>query len=147
MIGIEFEYEQNYGSILKDLFQGIELEDYNWYISEKEIISSNKNKKISSKLSPQKFKTLINDSDYCIISINIQAFPKESNRIQLSTYHDFKKSNCEIVFMISDANYVEIYGKEQKIMNKFKKNAQEIGCLNIEYKTETNDSRTRFKLN
>lgn len=62
--------------------------------------------------------------------------------IELNTYEDFLKSDCEIIILITDSVFVDIYAKDEMVINKIKYNAEQCDFKDIAYITDENDYRT-----
>jgi Protein of unknown function (DUF2691). len=143
--GIEFRFPDSHDFNLDRLFRHINLDNYDWYICEHEIIKDDKNMAISEFIDSKGFNEIISEESL-IILVNIQAYPKGAERITLEVYEDFKNSACEIIFLITDVNFVEIYAKNKGIIMQFIENAVQCGCENILIKTDKDDGRTRLSV-
>lgn len=60
----------------------------------------------------------INTKSYYLIFVGIQAYPVGKNKTQIKTYNDFLNSECEMVFLCVDSIYVQIYSKNEQLLNK-----------------------------
>lgn len=147
MRGIEFKIPNLYGSFISDILNGISVEQYVWKISEDEAyLNMEKSLFLTEVLTGQDFKETICYPSYYIVFANLQAYPNGSDLNELNTYEDFLKSSCEIVILITDSIFVEIYAKDEKIINKIKYNAEQCDFKEIRYITDKNDCRTVFSV-
>lgn len=144
MRGISFNIPNEYGNVLKKIFFDFDIKKYNWYISDIDIYNSDdKNDFSSGLISGISFDNSLNSvKNQYIVAITLMAFNGEFAPIV--NYNDFKKSNCDLVVLISDSVFVEIYCKNKDDIEKLKNNALNFGFTNIEYITKENDRRTAF---
>lgn len=147
MIGVEFEYTTDSEGILKDLFENIPTELYDWYIYEDEIFKNEDNLNISEFMTGKGFYEMITDVPYLCYFININAYKKGMIHSKLFTYDDFIKSNCEFVVLIADRRFVEIYAKNESVLLQFIENAKNMRGRDIIVKTKEKDARTKLSVN
>jgi hypothetical protein len=143
MIGIEIKKETSYEQVIYDLLKNIEFNNYEWVISQYEIIfeNDNNNDDIPVCLSGKQIKKLIKDSgNYYVLFLNLQVYQKKSNFSKIESYNDFINSSCELIILFSDNSFIEIYFKSDYLKNIIIKN---LDSMQIEYtvKTIENDSR------
>ena len=135
---------------LDELFRNIEINDYEWYIDEYEIIKEEneqcKNMHFSSHLKEDEFLKLIHEPSCLIISVNIQAYPSHKTKKHVVTYEDFQNSDCELMLLITDVKYVEVYAKSKSVIMNIIENAENCGCSEITIKTDKEDGRTRLSV-
>jgi len=146
MRGIEFQNQEAYGKILDDLFRGIPFEKYDWYIYEDEIHGDSLCKELPQKVNGEQFQQAIRDSEYMVNFINVQVYPKGAKISKLEVYEDFVNSECEIVFLIADVYYMDIYVKDKELLSIFIENAKRCNSENIIIKTDDNDDRTALSV-
>lgn len=125
MRGITFLVANEYDSILSKILNGILIENYIWKIEEDEIIFS-QNGEIkdlfdSHILKGQEFNKVIHKNNYMVIFSNIQGYMSLNQQGDLDTYQDFLDSSCQIIILIYDTIYVDIYAKDEKIIKQLKK--------------------------
>lgn len=144
--GIRFKIPNKWGTLLSDILKGIKYEDYVWEIDEDEVFLEGGDFLFSTnRLSGHLFKEAISSAIYYVVFINLQAFPCDENICEISSYSDFIKSDCEIIMFICDNIYVDIYVKNQCIIELLHKNAIEHKFTEIEIITDTNDTRSVFQ--
>ena len=61
-------------------------------------------------------------------------------------YEDFCKSNCQLLLLIADCRYVEIYTKDPNIAKVIYENALLSDYTEVEYVTDSNDCRERMDI-
>ena len=70
--------------------------------------------KCSGRVSVEK---LVKDNIYYLIFADLKAYPKGEIAIDIETYEEFKESKCEVVVLAVDAQYIQIYAKDQNRLN------------------------------
>ncbi len=85
-------------------------------------------------------------SDHFVIFLKLQAYKENGNFFELHTYDEFQKSDCQILILINDCEFVEIYVKDIFHAKLIYQNAAKEGFKDIRYITESNDSRTKMDL-
>lgn len=156
MRGLDFNCPNGCANIMAELFTDIPVEKYDWLFpeAESEVISfqySTINLPLCMKGS--EFRTFISKAkDYLVTSLYVQAVPpnqttKKLNQVKcIAQYKDFLESCCEMIFMIVDFTYGELYVKNERLLAQCFKNLEVASCGEIRIKTEQDDGRTRFSL-
>lgn len=148
-IGIEFKIPNEYGRFLREILEQINLDKYIWKIEEDEIyVNDNKesNDDFLFKNSMYKnadFKRIIAQEDYYIVFANIKLYIKQDNII-INTYKDFMESSCILILLITDSEFVEIYSKDENLLDEIYDNALKNKFCNICYITKDNFKREKF---
>lgn len=144
MIGIEFEYESSYELILKEIFNNIDFSKYEVSIKQKEVIYEDEQEHLEYEMQGKKFnKAISNNGNYYVNYINLQIFPNDYNKNNIITYNDFLNSNCLLILLISDNNFIEIYFKSNDLKVDILKNIKE---MNISYTIKTKDNDGRISM-
>lgn len=145
MRGIGIHYTGGYGAIYKSLFKNIPWKEYDWYASDSEIIQSNRNICLPERLSLPKFSSLLDEENYLVIFSKIEGLKKGGRHIPIKTYEQFLNSDCEIMLLVTDSMYINIYAKEQNLILQFLNNAETLTCECIEVLTDKTDWRTEMR--
>lgn len=90
-------------------------------------------------------KKLIKDNIYYLLFVDLKAYPKGEVLGEIETYEEFKESKCEVVVLVADGDYIQIYVKNQEEIEMMYENARNQG-LYVEYITDENDGRTRMSV-
>ena len=145
-IGLECESTKH--NVLKFLFANLAVNDYDWKISEDEVIFQNRRYVLSKYPNLNEFNQFITNEQFVVIFINVQGYKKNSikSNTNLVSYQDFIKSTCEIIVLISDLYFVEIYCKDWDVLRLLAANLKANGCEDIKYKTLENDGRTKLSV-
>ncbi len=133
MIGLKFKIKNEYDKVLNKIFHNIDCSDCKWKIVNEEVLGR-KGKDFFTKYEyeDEEFQEIIK-SEYYPIFLNLQMFYKNHNVTKLNSYDDFIKSPCELVLFITDNIYVDIFIKNQNIIEKIYKNAIHFDYASIEY--------------
>lgn len=151
--GVRFLVPNEYGHLLQDVLNTVDVERYFWHIDSDEIYISNDNEGIidnlfsrdkkNNILSGKKFKKLISENIYSTIFGEFKAFTKRSEVTEVNTFEDFIKSKCEIVLLIVDSIYYDIYCKDINTILSIYESAVQSEYDNVEFIDEK-DTRTRL---
>lgn len=133
MIGIRFEIPNEWNNYLSLIFNDVDDKSFNWIISDEEIFLADYSDLFKESIYKNStFKEVISNNKYYLISGNILAF-KSSNYKDINTYEDFQNSDCEILVVVVDSYYVDVYVKNDKILEQIRNNAIDNKFKNIEY--------------
>jgi len=147
MRGLEFITPNGYGHILKDILEGVDLQ-YQWAMTEAFILwggdSSDSIPDDDCVFQPDEFVKFIGMEDYYPVFIILKAFPLDSTIVELNDFNEYEKSDCQLVIIIADGVYVNLYCKNRDNILTINENAHKLGCRNIEIVTAENDGRTGF---
>lgn len=146
MRGIEFISDVGYADVINEVLTAIPLSNYDFFISEDEVLVNYKTFEFSHKVSAEIFENLKKLSPYYVLSINLQAYPKGKLPQSITTYEDFLKSDCQFILLIIDGRYFEIYVKEEGLLMRFIKNAITLKGKSIKIKTDSNDGRIHLSI-
>ncbi|SET43329.1 Protein of unknown function [Natronincola peptidivorans] len=144
--GLRFSIPNGYGSIISEIFAPIDVTKYIWHIENDEIYlssdrSSNESLFSEGVIAGGVFDELIRKCEYYVVFGEFKAFPKESQVEEISIYDDFIRSNCSIILLIADCTYVDIYCKDQDLIDRLHENAVLKRYTDIEV-IGSDDSRT-----
>ena len=151
MIGLSIRVKNTPDTFLYKLFDGIDLLKYAWEILE-DFIMCEKNNEHSQKLfdsnemSGEEFFNCISINGYYMIFADIKAYPIKSNRVDIKTYDDYIKSDCQIIFLCADSSYIDFYSKDSKILDKAHENCIKYKFDKVMPITEENNTRTRISV-
>ncbi|WNQ10679.1 DUF2691 family protein [Paenibacillus aurantius] len=150
--GIRFEIPNEYGSFLGEMLKPMKITSFHWYVGSEEAYLVNENE-IGESLFPDEIhgldglllKELI-EKDTFVIFANLKAFPKDKNVVDVHTYEEFMNSHCELVCLVTDCVYVDIYCKDKALLETLFENATRNRFENIHYLTNENDDRIRLSV-
>lgn len=143
--GITFEIPQKVTNTLWNILETVDVTEYYW------INIKNQTETFDEQLADDfllqecydgySFQKLINCNHY-IISLKLQAYTSSHNFESIHTYDEFLKSDCQIVILIYDCEFVEIYSKKLSITNSIYQQAIDNGYNNVVFLTDSNDCRS-----
>ena len=93
--------------------------------------------------SNNEFQNMIQKEHYPV-HLNIQMYYKNSDVNEINNYDQFLISSCQLIIFIVDNVFVEIYAKNQTILERILKNAVDFDFSNIEYINESLDTYKKF---
>lgn len=125
--GIEFKIPNEYDKYLGKILEKVNDNNYIWKIEEDEIYleqneNNNENLFQNNRYSNIGFQERIFSRNYYMIFANIKMYLEEDN-IEINTYEDFIKSKCVLILLATDNEFVEVYSKDQDILDIIYKNA------------------------
>lgn len=142
--GISFCIKSPDATLLSKIFNGIDLSVYQWKIYCEQAwdvlggnLFTNKN------YTGNEVKNIINTPSGLIMLLSMYAFDGNPTH-NIIDYNNFLNSNCIIALFIVDVYNIDIYCKEQFVLDILKNNANILGGMNIEFITDDNDLRTGF---
>jgi hypothetical protein len=149
--GISFRTPNEQGSLIYEVMKSVDFSLYNWHIGGDEVYVIDEGE-ISESLFNQQILDgsdlieIIRNNIYSVIFIELKAFAKNTTITEIASYENFMDSECEIVMLVADCNYVDIYCKDTQLIENLLINAKMHGYENIEYIDE-NDTRTSMYVN
>lgn len=146
--GITFLID-NEKNILYQILKCIDIANYCWYnIYEQCEVWNNKTSEPffdNDYYNGEEFENII-QSECFIIFYKVQAYLKKGNFNNIHTFQEFLQSECQILLLIYDCNFVEIYVKDSVALNDLYNNAMKNGYKKIRYITDENDSRIKMDI-
>lgn len=85
----------------------------------------------------------VNDQAYLAVCAELKAFPITAAVMDIVDYEEFVNSECEIVVLLVDCSYVDIYCKNTELIEDVYHYVHQKGYTDIEYIDE-NNSRTKM---
>lgn len=143
--GISFMVSQTMNTkLLYKLFSCIEVQQYDWYniLSQCESWADSIGNEflVRSYYSGKEFSNLISNPHYLVFT-KLEAYHTAPIKTNISTYDEFVKSTCDLIVLINDADYVELYAKSQDQTKLLYCNAIQKGWKDVKYLTEITDKR------
>lgn len=146
--GVRFQIPNEYGKFIANILEPIDCTHFSWRADFHTEIWKCTDGKLDEELFPNpvvngdEFYDLINNNIYYMIFATIKAFSKKgSSSIRIDTYKDFIASECEIIMLVADCSYTDVYCKDVLLIEKLYDNAKSKAYEYVEYIYEA-DSRT-----
>lgn len=129
---IKFMIDNEYDTILNKIFNGIDLTQYNCRIEEEEVYNE-VGQVFFNELTytGKELVEIIKQSHYPNF-LNLQFYTGNIANNPIQNYEQFINSNCEMVILIVDSIFVEVYCKNQENIKKIFINATDNNFSNIE---------------
>lgn len=147
--GLTFKIPNEYGALIADIVEPVKCDNYNWHIDNDEIHLVIEDALTDNWLfnetvvKGKDFSRAITSNIYYTIFAELKAFPKNQPITIVSGYKDFINSDCQVIVLIYDCIYVDVYCKNETVIEKLFSNAENKGYKDIEY-IDDNDPRTRM---
>ncbi|KAB2443906.1 DUF2691 family protein [Bacillus luti] len=150
--GIFVEIPNEYDNLLWKVLKPIHISSFDWWVGSEESYMVARGG-LDEALFPEEpsvmegsdLNRLFKDNVYYLIFADLKAYSKGEEAIDIETYEEFKESKCEVAVLVVDAQYIQIYAKEQKAIELMYENAHDLGFY-VEYVTDENDGRTRLSV-
>ncbi|TCI33508.1 MULTISPECIES: DUF2691 family protein [unclassified Exiguobacterium] len=149
--GVSFKIPNNYGTYLLEILKPIELSRYMWFILGEESYTV-RDDELSELLfheptvmDGEAFGDLISQDQHYLIFLNLKAFPA-GPVTDVETYEAFLDSPCEFALLIVDSTFVDIYCKNQRMIESFYDHALSCEFKEVAYLTDANDMRTTLTI-
>lgn len=144
MIGLKWNIPNKYDVILKKIFENIDFHNYKWHLSENEILTPTGEDFFSNQVyENDAFQKMITTPHYPIF-VTLELWTKTSKITEMKDYPDFLKENCELILFVTDSIYVEIYSKQEKLLEAILNNVKHYNMEKIEIMTTTTQIRNKF---
>lgn len=147
--GVSFEIPQKTAYALRDIFKTVDMEQFYWYVVQAQTETWDKpfgedffKKEIYL---GNEFSKIIQEKHF-IVFLKLQAYPCLKNFQNISTYSGFKKSDCQLILLIYDCSFVEVYAKNQAVLQGIFQRASQMCCKNLTYITDQSDTRTKMDI-
>jgi len=144
--GVSFKTIPN-SNILRQILNCINVEKFCWYNieSQNEVWANHLGGTSIEKnyYNGKSFLQQIN-SEHFIIFLKLQAYFGNGNFFDIHTYEDFQRSDCQLLLLMYDCNFVDIYAKDQLDIKAIYENALTNNYTEVEYINESNDGRTKM---
>ena len=118
-IGIRFELMQTFDTkCLFEILKYLKEKNFFWYIVESQTeVWADKNGKEAfgkQKYNTQEFYEVISCNHYAVF-LKIQAYLKQNSFYEIHTKKEFEESDCQMLLLICDSFWCDIYTKEYLI--------------------------------
>lgn len=147
--GVEFEILQKTTDTLWKILNCINIEIYKWYIidDQEEVWNEEQNEDFFDvqDFCGKDFAKKIQANHY-IVFLKLQAYFTDGIFSDVQTYDEFLKGHCQILVLVNDCEYVEIYCKDENISKAIYNHAISQKHKNVKYISNDNDHRTTMNV-
>lgn len=124
-------------------FPGIDFGSYSFKVVDGLVLSRGRMIEIPQEFKPSYFQELVEWS-FLADHLVLHLYPEMTDLEEIENYEDFIQSNCEMVVLMCDAYYVEIYCKNKEWLQTLLHTARGIEGTVVEEKYPDTDPRTVF---
>jgi len=136
--GVRFKIPNEFGSFLRQIFDGIAVENYFWRLRDNDTFASPIESFFSGETySGLEFKKMIERDNYYIVHLGLFAFPKKSDE-EIYDYSSYLSSSAKLFLQITDCEFVDIYVKEEETLALLHEAAKKHEFTQIKFFTEEN---------
>ncbi len=122
-------------------FSDIVFDHYYFSVADASVFSHGRKIEIPERFLPNYFQELIQKS-FVGERLVLHLYPKNADYEEIENYEDFQKSKCEMIILLYDFYYLEIYCKNQTWIQKLIHTASNTQGAVVEEKYEEKDIRT-----
>lgn len=138
MLGLTFKIENKYNNFLYKIFDSVDVLNYRWEIIHDEILYKEdegikQGLFASDVLTGQDFLNTIKKKSYYMIFVDLKAFAVDSAYVEINTFQDFLESDCQIILLCVDSEFIDFYCKEKSILDIVYNNCVKYGFRSVEY--------------
>lgn len=136
MIGIRFEIPNSYDKFLGKILEGTFLDNTYWNIINSEVFKEDGNNLFEKEINHSKdLKRIITSEDYYVVFITMQLYENNTKIANIKEYNDYLNSDCKLFMTIVDNGIVDIFSKEEKLLEIIKSNVKKysfksFNCIN-----------------
>lgn len=146
--GVRFIAKQSFDSkTLYQMLKCLPIEKYTWhnFLAQNEVWLDRNNTQVltESVYNGEEFIKCIDINCY-VIFLKLQAYLGDYSFSNIHSYEEFLKSDCSLLVLICDCDFVDIYVKDIKDANALYEHALKNKYSDISYITDEND--TRYKM-
>lgn len=140
-IECEFSKEEDVEKLL--LFENIDFEHSYFFVADAGVFANAQGIADAETFSHTYFQKLIRRPMW-MNSFILHLYEENVSPEKINTYDDYVKSQCEMIILLYDSCYVEIYCKNQVWLQEILRSAQEIPNAVVEEKYEDTDPRSEM---
>ncbi len=146
--GVCFKVSQTFDSkVLYEILSCLKVENYSWYnISSQNEVWLDRNGNYAITNASYNGEEFLRAIDICcyVIFLKLQAYLDTHKHQEIHNYKEFLESDCQLLLLIHDCEFVEIYAKDYNTVDILFKNALKNNYKNVEFITEKNDTRNKM---
>lgn len=133
MKGICFLINNEYDRYIYKILKGISSKENIWFVEETDVWKKDSKPLFDKNVySNNEFFDIIKEQ-YYVIFCNVKLYKHVSDISAIETVDDFLKCNCELILLVTDNVYVEVYSKCEEYLNIIKDNLANLG-ISLEQK-------------
>lgn len=144
VIGIELVFSKlnDIRSVIS--FDWNDIDSYYVHLVNPIMFSSGRKVFVPPELSLYDFQRVIQLENLVVDSLVLHLYPCRNRPQEIITYSDYEKSACEMLVLIYDAYYCEVYSKKSEWLSKLVASLKSFSNVKIRLKTIYDDDRTEM---
>jgi hypothetical protein len=149
MIGLDIRVRNEYNNYLFKLYSGINLLKYRWKINTYEFLYKEDGEIKedffrTTILNGNEFINSISRNSYYMIFADIKAYSADGEIIEIKTLEEFMESNCDMILICTDSEFIEFYCKDEEMLNKVHNNCIQNNFKEVTYISEEEALKRNF---
>lgn len=144
LCGISFQIPQEVAPLLYEMLGDSLSLKYTWHcdLNQSEVLNESQENNFfdAETYAGAIFQHKIQENHY-LVFLKLEAYPQHKE-VKIQSYKDFLDSDCQIVLLVYDCEYVEIYSKSSLEIKELYENAKKASFTNVQYILE--EERDRF---
>lgn len=147
--GVLFKIPQLTTNTLGKIFNAVDVNRYYWCVIQSQ--TETWNNSLEDDLFARKcytgeeFSKCIQSNHY-IVFLKLQAYCTYSDFENISEYDAYMKSDCQLILLVYDCEYVELYSKDHSIINSVYQRAVTNAYSEIEFIIDSIDGRKKMDI-
>lgn len=145
--GISFKVPTMDTRMLSEMLADVDIGSYCWNVVNYQAWKADSHLELfdSDAYSGGEIRAILSQPSGLVMLLSMFAFDGES--CEIKTYDAYKRGNCVLALLVTDASFVDIYCKGEGLLAQLEKNIRAVPDFSsIEYITDDNDQRTSFVL-
>lgn len=140
--GLECKSDDGFDIFLRFMDASIDLDGYYFAVVDASLVYKGAKFIIPAQLSQNELKNL----QYSLVAerLVLHLYPIGVDAQEIDVYNDYIKSKCEMIVLIYDCDYLELYCKNQAWLDYILHLAENLPGVAVEKKYADSDSRTRM---
>ena len=139
-IGVECSVDDQNSMNALFKFEGIDFVNFYFDVVDAMLFSKGQIVSVPDRLQADEFEKLFEDDPY-FPCLNLRVYPVCTDPQKIDTYDDYINSLCEMIVLVYDTAYVEIYTKNKNWLDTLIRNANKLQGVHLELKTAGTDGR------
>lgn len=146
MIGLKFKIKNEYGSFLNKILNSINVLEYDWEIITDDTICPDDTRLFNDNvyLNGEDFLNCIMKDCYYMIFVDLKAFPLNGVHVEIETLNDFLESDCQLILLCTDSEFIEIYCKNKETLDIIYNNCKDFKFTSVEYLSQEDASNNNM---
>lgn len=149
MRGLSFKISNPRGLPLLQILTCVNVKNYYWYVidNQNDTWDSHMERLLLDHFAydGSSFHKTIKQEHF-VIFLKLQAYFSHDKYDEILSYDDFQKSECQLLLLIHDCCYVDIYIKDQAMIEETYQYAVSRGYQNVRYIKDDSDTRTKMSV-